>query len=79
MTSADDLDHTPVIPGKYGRTHKSGGLTPDQIANIDPAYLCWAYESWRDKPCSKLLYDACREDIAEDRQQKRVGKDQDRE
>lgn len=61
MNQAESLDHTALTFGKYR------GATPDQVAAIDPGWLVWAYENIKDKPvCSKLLYDACQEDEAED-------------
>lgn len=61
MKTADEiLDHTPLLFGK----HK--GSTPSQVADIDPTWLIWAYETIHDKRiCSRALYDACKED-AED-------------
>lgn len=56
-----DLDHTPLIFGKYVFR------TPDQIAEDDPEYIVWMYREWQNSgkppPCSKLLYDACREEL----------------
>jgi len=63
MTKAEDLDHTPLSKGKYGRIHKTGGLTPSRVAEIDPSYLVWCYENWVPKPCSELLYRDCLKDI----------------
>ena len=61
MATADELlDHTPLLFGK----HK--GKTPDQISDIDPGWLMWAYENIHDKRiCSKVLYEACRLDSGE--------------
>ena len=54
MTTADDtLDHSPFGKGKYARQ------TPSDVAEKDPSYVVWAYESWDPKPCSKLLYEDC--------------------
>lgn len=58
MTAAE-LDHTPLNRGKHR------GLTPDEIAKIDPGWLAWAYETWSDGPCSALLYRECKKDAAE--------------
>lgn len=74
----DDLDHAVMIRGKY----KAMGLTPDQVADKDPSYLCWAYEKWDVKPCSRLLYEEALKDVARaatDRHHDRVARDQDRE
>lgn len=54
-----DLDEKPISFGK----HK--GLTPTEIAEVDPQYLIWAYETFELKPCSYLLYEACRLDEEE--------------
>ena len=72
MSAAEDLDHTPMA-----RSRKYPGLTPSQIGEKDPQYLCWCYESMTPKPCSKLLYDDCKADVARDRQSMRVARDQD--
>jgi hypothetical protein len=54
MTTAEQLDHTPLTFGKYA------GKTPDQISEVDPNWLCWAYENVKTKPtCSTLLYKSC--------------------
>lgn len=58
-TFADKIDHTPLTKGKYK------GKTPDEISEIDPSYVVWAYENWLPRPCSRLLADACREDKRE--------------
>jgi len=67
----EDLDHTPWVKGKYK------GRTADEVAQIDPSYLVWAYEAWSPKPCSAILYKDCKADVARDRQSYRVAKDQD--
>lgn len=56
MNAAELLDHSPITKGKYK------GKTPNQISELDPSYLVWAYKNWSPKPCSKLLADSCRED-----------------
>ena len=48
------LDHTPLKFGKFR------GKTPEQVAEIDPRYLCWAYETVSNFPtCSDALYREC--------------------
>lgn len=77
MNAAEQLDHTPLKKGQYGTKHKSGGLTPSQVAELDPAWLVWAYEAWNPKPCSQLLYRECVKEIEEGQRQNRVARDQD--
>lgn len=57
-----DFDDLPVAFGKYK------GMTPAQIANTDPSYLIWAYETFdaHRKPCTQALYEACRLDQNEE-------------
>lgn len=57
-----DLDESPALFGKYR------GQTPCWIAEHDPQYLIWAYETFdkERKPCSKELYDACKLDEYEE-------------
>jgi len=71
MTPDELLDHTPIRNGK----HRS--KTASQIAEIDPAYVVYMYETWNPKPCSALLYNACLDEVHEERNQRRVSKDQD--
>jgi hypothetical protein len=61
-TPVDELlDHTSLL---FGR-HK--GKTPDQVSEVDPSWLVWAYETIKDKRiCSKVLYEACKQDNQED-------------
>lgn len=47
-----EIDLTPMTFGK----HK--GLTPLEISEIDPAYVCWLYEVVKPQYVSKPLYDA---------------------
>lgn len=61
----EDLDHRPLGKGRYA------AKTASEVAQLDPQYLCWAYENWTPKPCSKLLYDDCQEEL----RQERVAKD----
>lgn len=71
MTAAEQLDHTAWTRGKYR------GKTASEVAEIDAAYLVWAYQEWQPRPCSHLLYEDCRRDVARDRQSERVARDQD--
>lgn len=52
-------DTSPLVFGKYK------GKTPEQVAEIDPSYVVWMYETVKPAPCSTALYDACRMDIDE--------------
>lgn len=72
MTDDERKDHTPM----WAKKHE--GKTPSQVAEIDPSYLVWAYETWDRPPCSKLLYEECVRDVAEQRRQRGVSRDQDR-
>lgn len=73
--NAEALDHSPMKKGKYG-PQRGNQLTPNQVAEIDPAYLVWAYEAWDPKPCSHLLYRECVKDVADNKQSVRVARDQ---
>jgi hypothetical protein len=53
------LDDTPLTFGK----HK--GMTPNDIAVVDPQYIVWAYDNLRKKPCTRKLRDTC-EDMSYD-------------
>lgn len=66
----DELDHRPMGKGKHRN------ITANECADRDPEYLVWAYETWADKPCSQLLYEATRADALERRRQSRVARDQ---
>lgn len=60
MTTKDELlDHTPLEFGKYK------GRTPDQVADIDPSYVVWMWENVVPKRCSRILADACMQDVLE--------------
>ncbi len=48
-----DLDNTPLRFGK----HK--GLTPEQVSEIDPHWIVWAYDTINPKICSKTLALEC--------------------
>lgn len=47
------IDTRPVSYGK----HK--GLTPEEIAEIDPGYIVWLVDNVSINVCSPLLYRAC--------------------
>ncbi len=49
-----DSDETPFVFGKYR------GLTPLEVAESDPSYLIWAYETFTLKPCTHELYKLCK-------------------
>lgn len=76
MTAAENLDHSPMRKGKYG-PDRGDQKTPSEVAEVDPSYIVWAYESWSPKPCSDLLYRDCKADVAKDLQTMRVARDQD--
>lgn len=63
MTEAEQLDHTPLTFGKYV------GKTPNEVSEMGQEacrWLVWAFNNVKDKPtCSKLLADACEEDMYE--------------
>lgn len=70
MTHDELLDHSPLRGGKHP------GKTPSEVAEKDPGYIVWAYETWSNKPCSALLYQACKTDFDEELRQRRVSRDQ---
>lgn len=70
MTPDERLDHTPTRGGKHP------GKTWNEVAELDPSYVTWAYETWSTPPCSELLYRECLKDVAESRRQARVSRDQ---
>ena len=70
MTPDEQLDHQLMGKGKYSH------LSASQAAERDPAYMIWAYLNWDPKPCSKLLYDDCCADVAEECRLRRVAKEQ---
>ena len=51
-----DLDLTPLKFGKYK------GQTPEEIAEHDPSYIQWMYDTIKPPPCSKELALACEQD-----------------
>ncbi len=52
-----DIDEIPLTFGK----HK--GLTPDEVAEIDPEYIVWMYNTIEPKRCSKDLAIACEQGL----------------
>lgn len=76
MTAAEQLDHSIMTRGKYS-LGRGNPQTANWVAEHDPGYLVWAYESWTPKPCSDLLYRECKREVEEDRRQSRVARDQD--
>jgi hypothetical protein len=50
-----DIDNIPINFGKYQKRR----LTPRQIANEDPKYIIWMYETVKPKACSRDLYMSC--------------------
>lgn len=72
MTPDEQLDHSTISRGKY----RVRDLTPSEIAETDPAYLVWAFEAWDQKPCSLMLYRECQKDVAEQRNQTGVAREQ---
>lgn len=55
-----DIDKCPVQFGKYK------GRTPDEIADTDPSYIVWMWETFASPPCSARLAYLCRQDCDED-------------
>jgi hypothetical protein len=53
------IDDIPLDFGKYK------GLSPMQIADVDPSYIVWLYDTVKPKSCSKDLRNACEWDIRE--------------
>ena len=64
----DQLDHTVMPRGKYSRA-KGNPKTPDEVAQIDPSYLVWAWSAWYGRPCSELLYLECKKAVAKSKKQ----------
>lgn len=46
-------DKTPMAFGKYK------GKTPEEIANVDPSYVVWMYDTIQPKHCSLDLRNVC--------------------
>lgn len=53
-----EIDDMPLGFGKHQ------GSTPNEIADTDPSYIVWLYETMPDK-CSKALYLAVEQDVRE--------------
>jgi hypothetical protein len=62
MLPADlDIDDEALTFGKYR------GRTPNQVAEVDPSYVIWMFESVKNfQTCSPELYDACLQDEADE-------------
>lgn len=72
----DDLDHSVLPKGKYGQSH-GNPRTAEWVAENDPSYLVWAYETWqKGTVCSRMLYDECVRDCDAEVRNRRVSKDQ---
>lgn len=50
-----DIDDKPLRFGKYR------GASPNEVADLDPDYLVWAYDVMNPKICSKELSLECEE------------------
>lgn len=61
LNKPEDLDHMPLTFGKYK------DQTPSSIAEEDPGYIVWLYDTWIDKLnpplCSPVLAADCRRDM----------------
>ena len=61
---SEQLDHTPLSFGKYK------GKTPSEVAEGDPGYIVWLYDTWADQRrpqlVSKALADDCRHDVRDE-------------
>lgn len=55
----EDLDHTPLDFGKHR------GQTPDALSQKHPRYVIWLYDNVVPSPVSRVLYEACVEDLNE--------------
>lgn len=53
MSKTHDIDNIPIKGGKYG------GKTPEQIADIAPAYIVELYEKRNPPKVTRDLYLAC--------------------
>ena len=70
LEAFSSIDEEPIRFGK----HK--GKTPLEIAEIDPSYLIWAYETFKaNKPCSIELYELLRLDADDEDESKREALD----
>ena len=45
------IDDTPMTFGKYV------GMTPLEIVEVDPSYICWLYDTVKPRYVTKPLYD----------------------
>jgi hypothetical protein len=55
----EELDFRPLTFGKYR------GKTPEQVAEIDPSYVCWMYKEVKPTPCSLALQVVCENEVRE--------------
>ena len=55
-----DPDQTPLRFGKYK------GSTPKEIAEFDPGYIVWLYDTIKPSVCSKALAQECEEEDDDD-------------
>jgi hypothetical protein len=59
QTAAEKLDHTPLTFGQYR------GKTPAEIAEENPGYIKWMYETVKNKStCSQALYKDCAAEVS---------------
>jgi len=63
------------LPLSFGK-HK--GMTPIQIAEIEPSYVVWLYESTDHGIVTKTLYEACQQDAREDESARAEDTDEER-
>ena len=56
----DELDHTPLTFGAHR------GRTPADVAESDPSYILWMYDSIYPHQCSLVLRNDCAKDLGED-------------
>lgn len=60
-----DIDEIRLSFGKYK------GLTPHEVAEIDPSYVVWMHTTVNPAPCSKELRLACEQDVREYEEEKK--------
>lgn len=54
----NNYDHIPLTFGRYN------GMTPNEVAEQDPAWLVWAYNNVKNRvTCSALLVNECEKDV----------------
>jgi len=58
-SKAEEPDFRPLTFGKYK------GKTPEEVAQIDPSYVCWMYKEVKPTPCSLALKNECEQDVRE--------------